>query len=260
MGNTMKIASYNVNGIRAAIKRGLFEWIREQNYDVVCFQETKALEEQVDESLLEEIGYHHYWHSAEKKGYSGVATFSKVKPTKVIAGCGQEIYDREGRVLRTDFGDLTILNCYFPSGSAGEERHAFKMQFLHNLKPFFLETIKERPNTIILGDYNVVHQDIDIHNPKKNDKRSGCQPEEKAWLAEWFNGPFTDAFRHLYPEKQEFSWWSYRAGARGKNKGWRIDYLSVTDNLVPTLESCAHYREVKHSDHCAVELNLDWKI
>lgn len=256
----LKLASYNVNGIRAAIKKGLFEWIREQDYDIVCFQETKALEEQVDESILEEVGYKHYWHSAEKKGYSGVATFSKHEPTQVIAGCGIEKYDSEGRVLRTDFGDLTILNCYFPSGSSGEERHEFKLQFLKDLKPFFLETIKERPNTIIVGDYNIIHEDIDIHNPQKNDKRSGCQPEERGWMAEWFAGPFTDAYRHLYPDTQEFSWWSYRSGARDRNKGWRIDYLSVTDSIVPALKDCKHHKDAKHSDHCAVELQLDWNI
>lgn len=256
----MKIASYNVNGIRAAIKKGLFEWVRDQEYDIICFQETKAHEKQIDESVLEEAGYRHYWHSAEKKGYSGVATFSKIEPTQVIAGTGQEVYDREGRILRTDFGDLTILNCYFPSGSSSEERHEFKMKFLHDLKPFFIDTIKERPRTIILGDYNIVHQDIDIHNPQRRDRPSGFRPEERAWLDEWFNGPFTDAYRHLYPDQQQFSWWSYRAGARDRDKGWRIDYISVTDELVPMVKDCKHYREVKHSDHCAVELLFDWRV
>ena len=161
----MKIASYNVNGIRAAMKKGLFEWICEQDYDIVCFQETKATEEQVDESLLEEVGYNHYWHSAQKKGYSGVATFSKTEATNVIIGCGIDKYDREGRVIRTDYGDLTILNCYFPSGSSGEERHKFKMEFLHDLKPFFLETIKERPNTCLL-----------YTSPSPRDKRQSRMP------------------------------------------------------------------------------------
>lgn len=254
----MKIASYNVNGIRAAIKKGLFEWVREQDFDIICFQETKAHEEQIDESILEEAGYKHHWHSAIKKGYSGVATFSKIEPTYVKAGVGMEKYDNEGRVLRTDFNDLTILNCYFPSGSSSEERHAFKMDFLNDLKPFFLETIKERPNTIILGDYNVVHKDIDIHNPQRKDKPSGFRPEERAWMDGWFDGPFTDAYRYLYPEEQKFSWWSYRAGSRDRNKGWRIDYLSVTDSIVPTLQSVIHHKDSKHSDHCAVELNFDW--
>ncbi len=255
----MKIASYNVNGIRAAIKKGLFEWVEEQDFDVICFQETKAMEEQIDESILEECGYTHCWHSAEKKGYSGVATFSKTKPSYVQIGTGIEKYDREGRVLRTDFGDLTILNCYFPSGSAKEERHEFKMQFLNDLLPFFKKTIAERPNTIVLGDYNIVHQDMDIHNPQRKDKPSGFRPEERIWLDEWFAGPFTDAYRYLHPDTHEYSWWSYRAGARANNKGWRIDYMSVTDGIVPAIQACRHHKDALHSDHCALELEFDWK-
>jgi exodeoxyribonuclease-3 len=251
----MKIATYNVNGIRAAIKKGLFEWVAEQDFDVVCFQETKATESQIDESVLENAGFHHYWHSAEKKGYSGVATFSKIDPTLVAEGMGNPKYDNEGRVLRTDFGDVTLLNCYFPSGSSGEERHDFKMEFLNDFKPWIENLKKEREKIIVVGDYNVVHTEKDIHNPTRKDNPSGYRPEERAWMDEWFGDVgFNDAFRVLHPDMMDtYSWWSYRAGSRQKNKGWRIDYVSVSEALKYSIKSVTHYPEVLHSDHCCIE-------
>jgi exodeoxyribonuclease-3 len=256
----MKIATYNVNGIRAAIKKGLFEWVAEQDFDIVCFQETKASEDQIDESVLENAGFHHYWHSAVKKGYSGVATFSKVKPEHVEAGMSNDKYDNEGRVLRTDFKDFTLLNCYFPSGSSGEDRHDFKMEFLNDFKPWVEKLKNERPNIIVVGDYNVVHTEMDIHNPSRKDNPSGYRPEERAWMDKWFSdGGFNDALRIIKPTEEDiFSWWSYRAGSRPKNKGWRIDYVSVSDPIRNTVKSITHFPEVLHSDHCCISTEFEF--
>ncbi len=253
----MKVASYNVNGIRAALKKGLQDWMQEIDLDILCLQETKAQPEQVDHSFLEQLGYQHHWHSAEKKGYSGVATFSKKAPDQVIAGCGIPKYDAEGRILRTDFGPLTLLNCYFPSGTSGEERQAFKMGFLDDFYQWVAELRKERPQLIIVGDYNIAHTEIDIHDPVRNKKTSGFLPEERDWLTQWFDNGFTDAFRHLNPETVEYSWWSFRAQARAKNKGWRIDYQSVSDDLAAKLIEARHLNEAVHSDHCPVYLEID---
>lgn len=253
----MKIISYNVNGIRAALKKDLLKWVKKEKPDVFCVQESKSQEDQVDASIFESLGYHAYWHSAEKKGYSGVITYSKEVADKVVPGTKMKKYDSEGRVLRTDFGDWTLLNCYFPSGSSGETRHEYKMEFLHDFGPWVKKLLKKRPKLIILGDYNVVHEDIDIHNPTRKDNPSGFKPEEREWLAKWFKKDFTDAFRYLHPEKQEFSWWSYRAGARKNNKGWRIDYISVSKSIEKKIEKAGHYHKAVHSDHCPVYLEID---
>jgi exodeoxyribonuclease-3 len=253
----MKIASFNINGYRAAVRKGMLDWLEKESPDVLCMQEIKIKEHQVDMKALEDLGYQHYWFPAEKPGYSGVATISKEPADNVIKGTGMEVYDREGRVLRTDFGDLSIINAYFPSGSSSEERHEFKMQFLKDIKPWIEKLRKERPKLVVCGDYNIVHKDLDIHNPERRDNPSGFRPEERAWLDKWFNGDFTDAWRHLYPEKQEFSWWSYRAGSRQRNKGWRIDYVSVTPNLVKRVDMAEQQKEAFFSDHCPVIINLD---
>jgi exodeoxyribonuclease-3 len=253
----VKVVSYNVNGIRAAIKKGLLDWLAEEkDIDVFCVQETKAQIEQLDSKAFEDLGYHISWHQAVKKGYSGVATFSKVKPDLVKVGIDIEKYDSEGRVLRTDIGDTTILNCYFPSGSSSEERHGFKMDFLYDFKPVVDKLLKTRKKVIVVGDYNVVHQEIDIHNPQRKDNPSGFRPEERAWMTEWFENGFVDAYRNCYPEEQAFSWWSYRAGSRQRNKGWRIDYISVSDKLSQKIQDAGHFNEAKHSDHCPVWVQL----
>ena len=254
---SVKIISYNVNGIRAAIKKGLVDWIKANDFDIICVQETKAMKEQTSVVLFEELGYTHHWHSAEKKGYSGVATFSKSTPNNIIAGCGIDKYDKEGRILRTDFGNWTLLNCYFPSGTSGDERQAFKYEFLDDFFIWANDLKKERPNLIILGDYNIAHTEIDIHNPVSNKKSSGFLPEERAWLTKWFENGFSDSFRHKHPDKVEYSWWSFRANARANNKGWRIDYQSVTDNLRDKILQAHHLNDAKHSDHCPVFLEID---
>ncbi len=254
----VKICTYNLNGIRAALGKGLADWLKIKNFDIVCFQETKASPDQVDVSELEAMGYRHFWHSAEKKGYSGVATFCKQEPTNVVIGCGIGDYDSEGRILRTDFGDYTVLNCYFPSGTTGDVRQAVKMRFLDNFFDWAHELKKERPNLIIVGDYNIAHNEIDIHNPVSNKNSSGFLPEERAWMTKWFDSGFTDTFRFLHPSKVEYSWWSFRANARANNKGWRIDYQSVSDNLRPNLIAAGHYNEAQHSDHCPVFLEMNF--
>ena len=253
----MKIISYNVNGIRAAIKKGLVEWIKANDFDIICIQETKASPEQVDMTPFEALGYQHFWHTAEKKGYSGVLTLTKHKPTLVKTGMDIEQYDKEGRLVRTDFGDWTLVNCYFPSGSSGEIRQAIKFEFLKDMFDWINQLKKERSKIILVGDYNIAHQEMDIHNPKTNKKSSGFLPAEREWMSKWFDNGFTDAFRFLEPEKVEYSWWSYRANARANNKGWRIDYQSVTDNLKNKLIKAYHLNEAKHSDHCPVFVEID---
>lgn len=251
------IISYNVNGIRSAINKSFLEWLASEQFDIVCLQETKAQPQDVPLLEIEALGYQHYWHSAEKKGYSGLATFCKKTPDNIVVGCGIEKYDREGRILRTDFGDWSLLNCYFPSGTTGDERQAFKMEFLEDFFQWISELKKKRPNLIVVGDYNIAHTEQDIHNPKSNKNSSGFLPEERAWMTKWFENGFTDAFRHAHPEMEEYSWWSFRANARGNNKGWRIDYQSVTDNLANRIVDARQLTSVMHSDHCPVWMKID---
>ncbi len=251
------IVSYNLNGIRSAISKNFFEWLKAGQFDFVCVQETKAQPEDVPVLEIEALGYHHCFHSAEKKGYSGVAIFSKMKPDNIVVGCGIEKYDREGRIIRADFGDVSILNCYFPSGTTGDERQNFKYQFLDEFLIWITELKKERQKLIVVGDYNIAHTEIDIHSPKTNLKSSGFLPEERAWMTKWFSNGFTDAFRRVYPSLVEYSWWSFRAGSRANNKGWRIDYQSVTDNLAEKIVDVRHLPDALHSDHCPVLMTIN---
>lgn len=251
------IVSYNVNGIRAAINKSLFDWLAAEQFDIVCFQETKAQPTDVGPLHLETLGYRHYWHSAEKKGYSGVATFCKREPDHVEVGCGIEKYDREGRILRTDFGNWTLLNCYFPSGTTGEVRQAFKMEFLDDFQYWINDLKAQRPNLIVVGDFNIAHTERDIHDPKGNKNSSGFLPEERAWMTRWLENGFTDAFRHRHPDLVEYSWWTFRANARANNKGWRIDYQSVSDNLRDRIIDARQLTGIVHSDHCPVFMKID---
>ncbi|GAA4396262.1 exodeoxyribonuclease III [Nibrella viscosa] len=253
----MRILTYNVNGIRSAISKGLLEWLAENPTDILCFQEVKATEDVVSLTAFEELGYHYHWHSAVKKGYSGVATFSKIKPDKVVLGCGIQEYDCEGRILRTDFGDWTLLNCYFPSGTTGEVRQAVKMRFLDDFTRFIDDLRQSRPKLIVVGDYNIAHTERDIHDPVRNKNTTGFLPEERAWMTQWFSNGFVDAFRYKHPTEVEYSWWSYRAGMRSSNRGWRIDYVSVTENLKNAVADAGHHRFAVHSDHCPVWVELN---
>ncbi|GAB3955316.1 exodeoxyribonuclease III [Spirosoma harenae] len=252
----MQLISYNLNGIRAAMRNGLIDWLSGHEFDILCFQEVKATADVVDLSVFEQLGYQYHWHAAEKKGYSGVATFSKIAPTNVVLGCGLPVYDCEGRILRTDFGDITLLNCYFPSGTSGELRQGVKMEFLRDFYEYIDNLRKTRPKLIVVGDYNIAHNAIDIHDPVRNKNTTGFLPEERAWMDSWFGSGITDAYRHKHPGEVGYSWWSYRAGARVNNKGWRIDYASVTDNLRDQITDCRMLPDAVHADHCPVWLSL----
>ena len=252
----MKIITYNVNGIRAAMGKDLVGWLKNTNPDILCLQEIKASPEQVAVIEFETLGYHHYWYPAQKKGYSGVAIFTKLKPKNVEYGCGIAEYDFEGRVLRIDFDDFSVMSVYHPSGSSGDLRQAFKMKWLADFKKYIVNIQKQIPNLILCGDYNICHKPIDIHNPKSNAGTSGFLPEERDWMEDFIQAGFIDSFRHFNQEPHQYTWWSYRAGARGKNLGWRIDYNLVTKNLQQRLKRSVILPDAMHSDHCPVLLEI----
>ncbi|MBR4147764.1 MAG: exodeoxyribonuclease III [Bacteroidales bacterium] len=252
----MKIVSYNVNGIRAAIGKGLLQWINDYQPDVLCFQELKATPDQIPLMDFEMMGYHHYWFPAQKKGYSGVGMITKVKPDRVVYGMDNPLYDNEGRFLRADFGDLSVVSVYHPSGTTGDERQAFKMVWLDFFRQYVNQLRKERSQLVLSGDYNICHEDIDINNPRKHDTSSGFLPEERQWMTDFLSDGYIDSFRHLVKEPKRYSWWSFRANARAKNLGWRIDYHIVTENLKENINGVDILPEVMHSDHCPVVLDL----
>ncbi|ADY53678.1 exodeoxyribonuclease III Xth [Pseudopedobacter saltans DSM 12145] len=255
----MKIISYNVNGIRAAINKGWLDWLQATNADVVCLQEIKATPDQIqDIHKLSELGYHHFWYPAKKKGYSGTAILTKHEPLHVEYGCGIEAYDDEGRVIRADFEKFSVISAYFPSGSSGDERQHFKYQFLADFEIYAADLMNTYPNLLICGDYNICHRAIDIHNPKSNANSSGFLPEEREWMERFINSGFIDTFRHLNPDPHHYTWWSYRAGARAKNLGWRIDYHLLSSTMVENIKRAAILPEAKHSDHCPILLELQW--
>ncbi len=253
-----RILSYNVNGIRSALSKGLLNFLTEINADIICFQETKAQPGQMQESDFEALGYYGYTFSAVKKGYSGVAIFSKEKPDHVVYGMDNENYDSEGRVIRADFGDVSVISAYFPSGTTGEVRQSFKMGFLTDFHHYLNELRKTRKKLIISGDYNICRLWIDIHNPEKQQGTSGFLPEERDWFARFVADGYVDTFREINQELQQYSWWSYRAGARQNNKGWRIDYHMVTYELKDKILNVNILQSVIHSDHCPVMVEMDF--
>lgn len=253
----MKIISYNLNGIRAALKKGFADWLASENPDVLCIQETKAQPEQIDSNLFESLGYKCYWFSAQKKGYSGTGILTKKLPDKVVKGMGIEKYDNEGRFLRADFGEISVVSVYHPSGS-NEVRQAFKMQWLSDFRKYISELKIERPNLIISGDYNICRLWIDIHNPEKQQNTSGFLAEEREWFQQFIDDGFVDSFRNFNQNEHEYSWWSYRAASRQRNKGWRIDYNIVSENLTPKLTNASILQKAVHSDHCPVLLEIDF--
>ena len=252
----MRVITYNVNGIRSAVKKGFIDWLNTDPADVICLQEIKAHQEDVPASEIEAVGYKVYSFSAQKKGYSGVAILTKITPDQVMYGNSIEQSDFEGRVIRADFGDITLINAYFPSGTTGGERQTYKYQWLDEFFDYLQELRKTRPNLIICGDYNICHLDIDIHNPKGNKNSSGFLPEERAWMDKLFANGYVDTFRHFNKDPHHYSWWSAFAGARANNKGWRIDYVNVTDPLKDALKHAVIMPDVVHSDHCPVFLDL----
>ena len=253
----MKIISYNVNGIRAAIKKGFLEWLKVANPDIICIQETKANKEQVPSEGFDLAGYpYQYWFSAQKKGYSGVAIFCKDKPNHIEYGTGIETMDFEGRNLRVDFDNVSVMSMYLPSGT-NQARLDFKFNYMAQIRDYLINLKKEIPNLIVCGDYNICHEAIDIHNPKMKGV-SGFLPEEREWIGNFIENGFIDSFRHLNKEPHHYSWWSYRANSRANNKGWRIDYNMVSLPLKDAISRAFILPDAKHSDHCPIGVELQF--
>lgn len=252
----MKIISYNVNGIRAAISKGFLEWLTQADPDIICLQEIKATEDQIPKLEIEAAGYpYQYYFSAQKKGYSGVAILSKIEPSKVTYGTGIDFMDTEGRNLRADFEDFSVMSLYLPSGT-NIDRLAHKFEYMDAFQNYVIDLKLQIPNLVICGDYNICHEAIDIHDPIRNAKVSGFLPEERVWLDGFMKSGFVDSFRHFNKNPHHYSWWSYRANARNNNKGWRIDYHLVSSALAPKMTRAYILPEAKHSDHCPVVLEL----
>ena len=252
----MKIISYNINGIRAAIRKNIIKWIKTNNPDVICLQEIKANPSQFNTDDFENLGYYCFWYPAKKKGYSGVAILSKVKPKNVIWGCGHTAFDDEGRILKAEFKNLNVFSCYFLSGSSGEIRQQFKMDFLNYFYSFMKNNYSQHHN-LITGDFNICHKAIDIHNPIANKNTSGFLPEEREWLSKFLKLGYVDTFRVFNDQPGWYSWWSYRANARSNNKGWRIDYHMLSKQLTGSIKNADILTNIHHSDHCPILLELD---
>ncbi len=253
----MKIVSYNVNGIRAAVNKGFLDWLQSVDPDVVCLQEIKAMREQLDLSLFEEAGYpYHYWYSAQKKGYSGVAILSKKEPDHIEFGTGIDYMDFEGRNLRADFNGVSVMSLYLPSGT-NLARLDHKLQYMADFQNYINELKKDHPNLIILGDYNICHRAIDIHDPVRNKNVSGFLPVEREWIGNFLESGFIDSFRHFNQEPHQYTWWSYRANSRNNNKGWRLDYGMVSRPLEEQLKRSVILSKARHSDHCPILVELD---
>ena len=251
----MKIVSININGIRAGERKGFFKWMKQLDADILCFQEIKAQVDQLTADAFWPEGYHCFYHPAEKKGYSGVAILSKKEPTNVVYGTGIESMDFEGRNIRVDFDGVSVMSLYLPSGT-NLARLEHKLEYMDLFQDYINTLKKEVPNLIICGDYNICHEAIDIHDPVRNKNISGFLPEERAWMSQFLENGFVDAFREFNLEAHNYSWWSYRANSRTNNKGWRLDYTLVTQSLQEKLKRAVILSEVVHSDHCPVLVEL----
>lgn len=250
------IISYNVNGIRAAATKGFWEWLAAENPDIICLQEVKAHTQDLDARFLQPEGYHAYYHCAEKKGYSSVAIFTKEKPINVEYGCGNPKYDVEGRFIRIDFTDFSVMSVYLPSGTSGDERQTFKEECLADFLPYITHLRKTIPNLVLCGDFNIAHTELDIHDPVRNKNTSGFLPQERAWMTAFLETGMVDSFRLLNTAPHQYSWWTYRANARANNKGWRIDYCLITETLKQRCKEVGILADVVHSDHCPIKLIL----
>lgn len=253
----IRLATWNVNGIRACYEKNLLDFVQKQNPDILCLQETKAHIDQVEPEIKTLTFKHSFWSSAEKKGYSGVATFLNQKPMNTIKGIDIPKYDNEGRIVWTQHQYFDLYNIYFPNGASGPERHHFKQNFLKDLYDHISFELKKGRDIIVVGDYNIAHREADVYAPKALATESGFLPEERKWMDDFLKLGFVDCFRHFYPEaKNVYSWWSYKDTARLKNNGWRIDYICVSENLIKNLKTCSVVDQQLGSDHCPVVVDL----
>ena len=252
----MKIFSWNVNGVRAIEKKGFLDWMDNEDPDIICIQETKAKVEQLGSSLIEDHGYHTYWHSAERPGYSGVATFSKVEPLFVQNGLGIDRFDREGRVLISEHENFLLYNIYFPNGQKDEIRLNYKLDFYDELLPIINEQVESGSNVIVTGDWNTAHFPIDLARPKENIKTSGFMPIEREKMDRYVDSGWIDTFRHFNTEPERYTWWTYRFGARQRNVGWRIDYFFVNESFISNIEDAEIHENIMGSDHCPVSITI----
>ena len=252
----MKIITWNVNGIRAALGKNALDWAFEQQPDALCLQEVKAREEQLSEEQRAALKLPFSWNAAERPGYSGVTTFYKEEPDEIVKGMDGLIFDSEGRVIQTLWADLRLFNIYFPNGQRGQERVNFKLEFYAHLLELCQSLHNKGENIIITGDFNTSHMPIDLKNAKANEKTSGFLPEEREWVQKFLDNGFVDVFRHLYPDKVQYTWWTYRLNARARGIGWRLDYFLVSEALVPRVKDVIIHENVMGSDHCPVELIL----
>jgi len=252
----MRIFSWNVNGVRAIEKKGFLDWVDQIAPDILCIQETKAHFEQLPDTLKDIDGYHGYWHSGERKGYSGVATFSKKEPLHVQYGLGIEKYDKEGRVLITEFEDFLLYNIYFPNGQKDEHRLQYKLDFYDDLLEILNEQVASGVNVLVGGDWNTAHQEIDLANPKANRNNSGFMPVERAQMDTYIENGYVDTFRLFHDEPERYSWWTYRFGARQRNIGWRIDNFFTNQDFIENIADADIHEDVMGSDHCPVSIEL----
>lgn len=253
----MHLFSWNVNGVRAAQKKGFLEWLHQERPDVLAIQETKCQPDQLDPELRQPDGYHAYWAYAQRKGYSGVALFTVQEPRSVQIGLGIPEYDQEGRTIIADYGDFTLLAAYFPNGSRDHSRVPFKMAYKRDFLTFCNDLVTAGKSVIFCGDINTAHREIDLARPKQNQNTTGFLPEERAWIDEVISQGYVDTFRSLHPEREgAYSWWSYIGRARDRNVGWRLDYFFVSPDLVPRVASAGIHADVLGSDHCPVSLTL----
>ncbi len=255
--STIRIISWNVNGIRAVHKKGFLDWFNEEKPDILCIQETKARREQLPKALLETDGYYNYFASAEKKGYSGVALYTNREPDDIKCGFGIEKFDNEGRTQIADFGDFVLFNIYFPNGKASAERLDYKMEFYDAFLEY-ANTLKSRGKKIIVcGDVNTAHKEIDLARPKENEKISGFLPEERAWIDKLLDSGYVDTFRMFNTEPDNYTWWSLRTRARERNVGWRLDYFFVSENAKDNIKDSFILSDVMGSDHCPIGIDLE---
>ena len=255
----MRIISVNVNGIRAAHRKNFFTWLQKQDADIVCIQETKAQVDQLNDEIIKPKGYFSYFNSAVKKGYSGVAIYSQIEPEKIIGKIGWKDADIEGRFIQANFGKLSVISLYLPSGSSSEERQAIKFDFLERLTPVLKKMRRQKREYIICGDWNIAHKKIDIKNWKGNQKNSGFLPEEREWMSSLFDDiGMVDAFRVVNQQEEQYTWWSNRGQAWAKNVGWRIDYQVVTPGLKNKIKTASIYKDERFSDHAP--LIVDYSI